>query len=119
MSLSSDDRKAASADQIEQYFYEQAAEWRVDVVKSIRKIILNQDWFYDDEELSVLSQTERNIFLTRTRNGWFFEAISQAIQSIEDLFATIMKCTNVDYFIKDVLYYNASKLKKFIWDFDL
>ena len=34
------------------------------------------------------------------RNGWFYEAISQAEQAIEDLFSTMMNLENLSYFEK-------------------
>ena len=49
MPLKTDDRKAASAKQIEEFFYSQSEEWRVDIVRSIRKIVLNIAEFYEED----------------------------------------------------------------------
>ena len=60
---------------------------------------------------------ERNIVHYQIRNGWFYEAVSQAEQAIEDLFSTLMNLDDLAYFAKHVIQYRASKVKKYIWDF--
>ena len=40
-------------------------------------------------------------------------------QAIEDLFSTMMNLENLSYFAKNVVQYNATKVKKYIWKFDV
>ncbi|MDE7324965.1 MAG: hypothetical protein K2N63_01590 [Lachnospiraceae bacterium] len=103
-----------------QYLY-----WRVAAVKSMRKIILSADEFYCDleDELSfdkledVSAEDQADIVNNEIRNGWLFEAVSQAEQSIEDLFSLLRNSGDIAYFAKNVVNYNATKVKKYIWEF--
>ncbi len=105
-----------------QYLY-----WRVAAVKSMRKIILSADEFYRDleDELSfdkledVPAEEQADIINNEIRNGWLFEAVSQAEQSIEDLFSLLRNSGDIAYFAKNVVNYNATKVKKYIWDFKI
>lgn len=103
-----------------QYLY-----WRVAAVKSMRKIILNADEFYRDleDELSfdklddATTEDQADIVNHQIRNGWLFEAVSQAEQAIEDLFSLLKNSGDIAYFAKNVVNYKAAKVKKYIWDF--
>ena len=76
----------ASIEQIYTYGGSQFPEWRVAVIKSIQKILVNLDEFYADllPELE-MEYEQRDIVHCQIRNGWFYEAVSQAEQAIEDL----------------------------------
>lgn len=103
-----------------QYLY-----WRVAAVKSIRKILLGADKFYSDLEDEIYfdksSEIETNnqidIVNNEIKNGWMFEAISQAEQAIEDLFSLLKNSNDIAYFAKNVVNYNAAEVKKYIWNF--
>lgn len=117
--MNNEERFKASTDQILTYSGSQYRQWRVAVVKSIRKILLNLDVFYND----ILSDIEtgdetQDIVHCQIRNGWFYEAVAHAVQAIEDLFSTLMCIDDLSFFTKDVLRYPASKAKRYIWNFD-
>lgn len=105
-----------------QYLY-----WRVVAVKSMRKIILQADRFYDDFEKDFMfclpdvpsEDGEIDVVNNQIRNGWLFEAVSQAEQAIEDVFSLLMNSSDIAYFAKKVVNYNATQVKKYIWEFDI
>lgn len=116
--MTDEERLKASIDQIYTYGGSQYTGWRVAVVKSIQKILLNMNEFYD-ELLPDLEQenTQQDIVHCQIRNGWFYEAVSQAEQSIEDLFSMMMNVGDLAFFAKKVIHYDATKVKKYIWNF--
>ena len=116
--MTDEERMTASIDQIYTYYGCQYTEWRIAVVKSIRKILLNLDDFYKEilPELEY-EKDNRDLVHCQIRNGWFYEAVSQAEQAIEDLFSTMMNLGDMAYFAKNVIRYSASKVKSYIWDF--
>lgn len=116
--MNNEERLKASIDQIYTYGECQFPEWRVAVVKSIQKLLLNLDEFYSDliPELEEEDET-RDLVHCQIRNGWFYEAVSQAEQAIEDLFSMMMNLSDMAYFAKNVIRYKAADAKKYIWDF--
>ena len=116
--MTKDERFKASVDQIYTYAGSQYTKWRVAAVKSIRKILVNLDEFYADILYELESENEqKDIVHCQIRNGWFYEAVSQAEQAIEELFATVMNLKDLSFFTKDVLFYAAGTVKKYIWNF--
>jgi len=99
--------------------------WRVVAVKSIRKILLDADKFYCDLEDEIYfnkscktgTENQVDIVNNEIKNGWMFEAISQAEQAIEDLFSLLKNSNDIAYFAKNVVNYNATEVKKYIWNF--
>lgn len=116
--MTDEERRKASIDQIYTYGGSQYTGWRVAVVKSIKKVLLNLDDFYADLLTDLeLENEERDILHCQIRNGWFYEAVSQAEQAIEDLFSIMMNLGDIDYFAKNVIRYSAVKVKDYIWNF--
>ena len=75
--MTDEERLKASIEQIYTFGGSQYTGWRVAVVKSIQKILLNLNEFYD-ELLPGLEQenTQQDIVHCQIRNGWFYEAVS-------------------------------------------
>lgn len=116
--MTNEERMAASIDQIYTYRGCQYTKWRVAVVKSIQKILLDLDVFYADILPEIEPENDpQDVVYCQIRNGWFYEAVSQAEQAIEDLFSTIMNLGDLAYFAKNVVRYNPTDVKKYIWDF--
>lgn len=119
--LTDEARIQAGKSQMLQYLNNQYIGWHVMAIESIRKIVLNADSFYTDilekKELTNVC-TEENIN-KELRNGWMYEAVSHAEQAIEDLFSLLKKAQRIDYFARDVVQYNATEIKKYIWDFHI
>lgn len=120
-----DERYRAGKDQMKVFRTNQYLYWRVAVVKSICKIILNSEDFYRDLEDDFLFDGDADLSIderpdivnNQIRNGWMFEAVSQAEQAIEDLFSLLKNSGDIAYFAKNVVNYKASQVKKYIWDF--
>ena len=109
--MTDEERWRASIDQIYTYGNSQYPEWRVVAVKSIRKLLLNLEEFYGDMLPDLEYEgSQVDIVHGQIRSGWFYEAISQAEQAIEDLFSTMMNLENLSYFAKNVVQYNATKV---------
>ncbi len=110
------ERLKASASQMRTYGSSQYSMWRIVVIRSIKKILLNLDSFYDglldDFPENGVDEVHQSI-----RNGWFYEAVAQCEQAIEDLFSTMMNSSDPAYFAKNVVNYSAAKVKKYIWEF--
>ena len=118
--MTDEERLTTSIEQIFVYGDCQYTEWRIAAVRSIRKILLNLDDFYAD----LLPDLERNgekrdLVHCQIRNGWLYEAVSQAEQAIEDLFSMMQNLNDKAYFAKNVIRYNAAKVKDYIWNFDV
>lgn len=119
-SLTDEQRFKASVAQVYTYGNSQYTRWRIAALKSIQKILLNLDDFYSEllPELSISEENmNQDIVHEQIRNGWFYEAVSQAEQAIEDLFSTLMNTGDIAYFAKNVITYKATAVKKYIWDF--
>src|SRR5699024_7683202 len=81
--------------------------------------------FYEDleDELcfaqSQLSPEERtDIVHNQIKNGWLFEAVAQAEQSIEDLFSLLKNAKDPAFFAKDVITYKVGTISSFIREFE-
>lgn len=107
--------------QMYQYLDSQYLAWHMVAVESIKKLILNLDDFYGDMigENHPLSIVEARQIKNEVRMGWIFEALSHAEQAIEDLFSLLMLSKNIDTFVKDVVNYRATEVKKYIWKFNV
>lgn len=97
--MTREERFKASREQIETYYYSQYFEWRLVAVKSIRKILLELDQFYKDDikEYEKYYKDDVDVLHLQIRNGWFFEAVSQAEQAIEDLFSVLMNLRDISF----------------------
>ncbi|MGO5315168.1 hypothetical protein ACTQ1O_12320 [Bilifractor sp. LCP21S3_A7] len=118
--LTDEARNKAGKAQMQQYLGSQYPEWHLVAIESIKKLILNGNNFYadlvtDDGPLSDIATTDN--INKEIRTGWLYEAVSHAEQSIEDLFSLLMCAQSPDYFARDVVVYQAGKVKNYIWDF--
>ena len=96
--MTNEERLKTSKAQIYTFARCQYSEWRIVAVRSIQKILLNLDDFYSDLGPCLeANDEERNIVHYQIRNGWFYEAVSQAEQAIEDLFSTLMNLDDALY----------------------
>lgn len=123
--LTDESRKKAGISQMKVFYQNQYLFWRVAVVKSIRKILKTSDSFYEDleDELcfdqSQLSPEERtDIVHNQIKNGWLFEAVAQAEQSIEDLFSLLKNAKDPAFFAKDVITYKVGTISSLIREFE-
>lgn len=117
--LTEKEKFEAGKAQMYQYLDSQYLAWHIVAVESIKKLILNLDDFYSDitGENQPLSIVEHEQIKNEVRIGWIFEALSHAEQAIEDLFSFLMLSKNIDTFVKNVVNYNATDVKRYIWNF--
>lgn len=103
-----------------QYLVNQYPEWHIIAIKSIKKIITHPEEFYEDlisNDGDDADFIKKDNLFREIRNGWLYEAVSHAEQSIEDLFSLLKCAESPDYFIRDVVVYKANEIKNYIWNF--
>lgn len=113
-------RYEAGKTQMIQFGTSQFIFWRLTVVKSIKKILLNMSNFYSDLEIEIIPEKELeqyDIVNNQIKNGWLFEIVAQAVQNIEELFALLKNSKDLSNFVKNFVNYKASDTKKYIWNF--
>lgn len=122
--LGEKERYQAGKSQMKVFYSNQYLLWRVVAVKSIRKLLLTRKEFYADLESELVfnescfpPEQQTDIINNQIKNGWFFEAVSQAEQAIEDLFSLLKHSKNIAYFAKHVVNYRAGEMKSYIWNF--
>jgi hypothetical protein len=121
MAMTSQQRTKASVDLTLTYLQNYYPDWRLAKVLTIQKILAERYEFYKDIIEEVKSQPDGNGEATiaqEIRNGLYFDAISQCVQYVEDLFALINAGTKPDYFIKNIITYNAGKVTSLIKAFN-
>ena len=117
--MTDNERLVASIDQIKAFHYSQFTRWNLAAVKSVQKILLGLDDFYSNivPDLEYDGE-ESDIVHCQIRNGWLYDAVGHAEQAIEDLFSVMMSFKELATFTKDVLYYRAGDVVKYIRNFD-
>ncbi|NLM15526.1 MAG: hypothetical protein GX218_06665 [Clostridiaceae bacterium] len=119
--MTDEERNIAGRRQLTFYLANQYPMWRVVLVKSIKKILENLDGFYSpifDELKRYDEEKQSDTVNGEIRNGLFFEALSQSVQAVEDLFSMMKYSGDIPFFAKNVVTYNASKVTRYIRGFD-
>lgn len=117
--MTDNERLVASIDQIKTFHFSQFTRWHLAAVKSVQKILLGLDDFYSDIAPDLeYDGEESDIVHCQIRNGWLYDAVAHAEQAIEDLFSVMMSFKELATFTKDVLYYRAGDVVKYIRNFD-
>jgi hypothetical protein len=115
------DRNIVTKDQINQFFTSYYSEWRAIQILAIKEKLNTRYEFYKDivEEIkSTDLDAGENTIAQQIKNGLLFEAISTSIQYIEDLFALIKASEKKDYFIRNIIKYDAGKIDSLIKNFN-
>lgn len=119
--MTDEERMVAGRRQLCFYLANQYPMWRVVMVKSIKNIVENLDGFYGpifDELKRYDDEKEDETVRGEIRNGLFFEALSQSVQAVEDLFSLMKYSGDIPFFAKNVVTYDASKVTRYIRNFD-
>jgi hypothetical protein len=114
-------RTQASVDLTLTYIQNYYPDWRLAKVLTIKKLLAQRYEFYKDFIQDVKSHRDENGEATiaqEIRNGLYFDAISQSVQYVEDLFALINASLKPDYFIKNIINYDAGKVTNLIKSFN-
>lgn len=112
-------RYKAGKSQMNIFLSYQFLEWRMIAVKSICKILQMDERFYSDMFSDSFNPDQRESAVRSIRNGWFFEAVSQSEQAIEDLFSLLKNANDIAFFARDVINYKAVAVKDYIWNFNI
>ena len=100
--MTKEERYKAGQSQMKFYYSNLYLDWRYVEVLTINNIVNKFDIVYDEYK------NDKEMII----NGWYYEAMAQTIQSIEDLFSMVFYSKDVEWFAKSVIHYNASEIKK-------
>jgi hypothetical protein len=110
--------KKIAHQQTERFLYSYAPDWRLQQILSIEKQLLNKFEFFQDIVKETRSPKESAsvdaVIAQEITNGLFLEAMSIAIQSIEDVFAMLLAGQKPLKFIGGTISYSAGKVDNFI-----
>ena len=119
--MTREQRTKASVDLTLTYIQNYYPDWRLAKVLTTKKLLAQRYDFYKDFIQDVKSHRDENGEATiaqEIRNGLYFDAISQCVQYVEDLFALINASSKPDYFIKNIINYDAGKVTNLIKSFN-
>lgn len=111
--MTPEQRKKASIDLTLTYCQSYYQDWRLAKVLTIKKLMDNRYDFYSDiiPELKPCSVEETESTIAQEiKNGLCHDAIAQCIQYIEDLFALINATKKPDFFVKNIITYEAGRI---------
>lgn len=119
--MTDDEKLIAGNHQMRYYLACQYPMWRVAMIKSIKKILENADDFYEGLKYELRQSDDENgdkTVHTEIKNGLYFEALSQSMQAIEDLFSMMKYALDISTFVKSVVVYRAGEVTKYIREFN-
>jgi hypothetical protein len=114
-------RTKASIDLTLTYIQNYYPDWRLAKVLTIKKLLADRYEFYKDLINDVRyhgDKTGEATIAQEVKNGLYFDAISQCVQYVEDLFALINAARKPDFFIKNIITYDAGKITNLIKSFN-
>jgi len=115
--LTNQQRRLASIDLTLTYLSSYFAEWRYTKVLTLQKLISERYSFYDELKSEIKSPGDHSGNATiaqEIHHGLYFDAISQCIQYIEDLFALLKAAKQPDYFIRNIITYKGGEVTAFL-----
>ncbi len=115
--MTKEERKKVTNDQINRFFASYYPNWRLQQILTTEKILQEKFTFYStiiSETKQADDDTGEYTIAQEITNGLLFDAISICIQYIEDLFALLKAGENKNFFIKNIITYDAGKIENFI-----
>lgn len=120
--MNEEERLEASKQQILLYLGSQYPKWRLSSILTIQKILGNIYEFYSDL-IHEINQPDdehgKHTINKEIYTGLTIQAVSEAIQYIEELFAMLKFSQNLPYFIRSLFNYKAGKVTDFIRKFQI
>lgn len=106
----------ANISQIKDFGSSQFLQWRVVTLLSIKKILSNIENFADDSFLEFIPNEvdKESLRYNQIRNGFIYEAVSQSIQGIEEMFALIKNSRKWHQLTKNHINYPAGQIKSYV-----
>jgi hypothetical protein len=114
-------RTQASIDLTLTYLGSYYPDWRLTKVLTLKKLLAERYEFYKDIIQGVKHHHDESGEATiaqEIRNGLYFDSISQCVQYVEDLFALISASKKPDFFIKNIITYDAGRVTNLIKSFN-
>lgn len=115
--MNKEQRKKVTQDQVERFFASYYPNWRLHQILTNEKLLEEKFNFYP----SIINTTKQpddlngdSTIAQEITNGLMFETISYCVQYIEDLFALIKAGEKKEFFIKNIITYDAGKISNFI-----
>lgn len=115
--LTKEQRLKAAIDMTGYYLDAFWPEWRYVQIITIKKLIHTKYDFYKSITEEIYGEADEAIIAQNIRNGLILDAIAHCIQYIEDMFALINASKNPDYFIRDIITYQAGQVTSTIKTF--
>lgn len=115
--MTKEQRAKASVDQTLAYLDRYYVNWRLVKILSVKKILNDKYNFYFDLKNNFKTRDDNDGDATIAQeitNGLYFDAISQCVQYIEDLFALVKASKQPDFFIRNVISYKAGEVTNLI-----
>jgi hypothetical protein len=110
--MTEEERLNAGKAQINGYLNSQFPKWRLFAVLTTKKLITEFNVF--EEINDTLTKTPDYFPQRQYYTGLILQALSESLQSIEDLFALILFSKDVPMFFKNIANYSAGKVTNFI-----
>lgn len=114
--MNKEQRKKANLDQIERFFASYYPSWRLHQILTNEKLIAEKFTFYS----SIIEKTKQfddstgdYTIAQEITNGLYMETIAYCVQYIEDLFALLKAGKNIDFFIKNIITYDAGSVENY------
>lgn len=118
--MTSEQRKKASIDLTITYLSSYYTEWRLVKVLSNQKILDQRHNFFREFIDDVKTDDDKEGSATiaqEIKHGIIHDSIAHCIQYIEDLFAFLKASENPNYFVRNIITYNAGKITNRIKEF--
>jgi hypothetical protein len=115
--MNKEERAKASKDQIERFFYSYYSHWRLAKILINEKILLNKYEILKDITLEIQQADDKNpeaLIAQELKNGLEFDTLANCLQFIEDLFALLKAGKQKDFFIRNIITYNAGQIENLI-----
>lgn len=120
--MKKEDRLIIGKQQLKNYLASQYPKWRYVQILTISKILKNLRDFYRDDIEDIKQPYDMSGEITinkEVKNGLIFSALAETIQYIEDLFSLMKFSKNIEYFVKNVIKYNATTIYQYIKTFKI
>ena len=116
--MNKEQRQKASRDQIERFFYSYYTQWRLAKILINDKVLRNKYDFLAEIAFEVkddeINPNCEAIIAQELTNGLQFDMLANCLQYIEDLFALLKAGRQQDFFIKNIITYNAGQIENLI-----
>jgi hypothetical protein len=118
--MTDQERKKAIADLTLTYLNSYYPDWRLANVLANKKILENKYAFFEDIMPNLKQNGDsdgKKTIAQEIKHGIYYDTIAQCVQYVEDLFALFRATDKPDYFIKNIVTYDAgaitSRIKSF------